>query len=56
MELEEPLRREFFGGDESVVEIVPIADKPGHVDLYFDDGEFALEVGEEYYEIVELIS
>jgi hypothetical protein len=52
--MEAPGRRErgFRGDDEVEVILAERADKPDTVDLTFSDGEYALEVPEEYFRVL----
>jgi hypothetical protein len=48
----EPDEREFHGGDEVWVRLSETPDRPGCVDLEFDDGEIALEYPAENLTII----
>lgn len=50
-----PPEREFQGGDEITVQIQPTPGKSDCVDLTFEDGQFAIEVPKEFFEIVDEI-
>jgi|GEM_PF-3826883 len=50
---EKPPEREFRGGDEIRVQIQPNSVSEDCVDLTFEDGQFAIEVSREFFEIVE---
>jgi len=53
MGVEKPPTRWFDGGDEAVVQIRPTPKVPDCFDLTFDDGEFALEVPQNFFAILE---
>lgn len=44
--------RQFQGGDEATVTIVATPGCPGHSDITFEDGTFALEVPDEFFQVV----
>lgn len=48
----DPRQRKFQGGDEVVVRILQNKMNPDCVDLTFEDGEFAIEVPREFFEVV----
>ena len=50
-----PPEREFQGGDEIAVQFKPTPGKSDCVDLTFEDGQFAIEVPREFFEIVDEI-
>ena len=52
-DVEKPPEREFQAGDEIRVQIRPNSLNGDCVDLTFDDGQFAIEVSREFFEIVE---
>jgi hypothetical protein len=53
MDLANPLEREFQGGDEVLVRLEDTPGKPDCVDICFEEGEFAIEVPKEFFEIVD---
>ncbi|MCR4414679.1 MAG: hypothetical protein NUV77_19870 [Thermoguttaceae bacterium] len=52
MDLANPPEREFQGGDEVVVRMEATSAKPDRVDMVFQDGEFAIEVPREFFDVV----
>lgn len=52
MHLANPPEREFQGQDEVLVQIEGTPGKPDCVDMYFDDGTFAIEVPKEFFDVV----
>ncbi len=51
-DIEDRMEREFKSGQIAYVRLQETAGVPNHFDLNFDDGEYALEVSSEYFEIV----
>lgn len=52
MEDPNPSEREFIGGDIIIAQVIPTEGKNNCSDLYFEDDTFALEVPNNFFEIL----